>query len=353
MKITFCLPSILKVPAGGFKIVYEYANRLANRGHDVSIVFLTNTHFINWTNSLFIKNMLSQIKLIGYPNWFKLDNHIKKIATPYVDGRAFPEADVIVATSAFTSTVVANLADSKGRKFYLIQGFENWGMPDDEVIRTYKLGFSNITIAKWLEVLVKEQANVDAKTISNPIDISKFYVTEGINTRNPYEIAMLYHTGKHKGIDIAFKALDLVKKRIPELHVNLFGVYDIDTVLPTYVSYTQKATEKDLLRIYNNSSIFVCASEIEGFGLTGAESMACGCALASTAYDGVFEYAKNEDNALLSPVNDYTKLAYNIIRLIEDRELRIKLATKASYDIKKLSWDSAVDKLEKEFSKLS
>ena len=73
--------------------------------------------------------------------------------------------------------------------------------------------------------------------------------------------------------------------------------------------------------------------------------MACGCALVSTAYKGVFEYASNE-NAMLSPVNDSYALAENIIRLIENNELRFKLAYKGSEDLKSFSLNLAVDKFE-------
>ena len=73
--------------------------------------------------------------------------------------------------------------------------------------------------------------------------------------------------------------------------------------------------------------------------------MACGCALVSTAYKGVFEYASNE-NAMLSPINDSYALAENIIRLIENNELRFKLAHKGSEDLKAFSLNLAVDKFE-------
>ena len=86
--------------------------------------------------------------------------------------------------------------------------------------------------------------------------------------------------------------------------------------------YTEQADINQLRGIYNKSSIYVCASRNDGFGLTGAESMACGCALASTAFQGVFEYAKDNENALLSPVNDIDALAENIMTLIDDEQLR-------------------------------
>lgn len=82
MRITYCLPLILKNPAGGYKIVFEYANRLVERGYDVTIVFLTDENYTNTTKSNIIKKMLGTIELFNYPKWFKLDKRIKKNCDP-------------------------------------------------------------------------------------------------------------------------------------------------------------------------------------------------------------------------------------------------------------------------------
>jgi hypothetical protein len=42
MRITFVLPMYLNRPAGGFKIIYEYANRLQTRGYEVTLVHPRN-----------------------------------------------------------------------------------------------------------------------------------------------------------------------------------------------------------------------------------------------------------------------------------------------------------------------
>jgi hypothetical protein len=53
MIITFILPRYLNVPAGGFKVVYEYANSLQARGHRVTVVHPRNvTPQYGWTQSL-------------------------------------------------------------------------------------------------------------------------------------------------------------------------------------------------------------------------------------------------------------------------------------------------------------
>ena len=196
--------------------------------------------------------------------------------------------------------------------------------------------------------IIKLLENTSNKPIClpNPIDTENFRVITPINERNPHTLGMLYHEGEHKGIPYALEAIDIVKKKYNDVVVNIFGVPNRPATLPDYFKYIQNANQKDLLKLYNETSIFVCATIDEGFGLTGAESMACGCALVSTAYDGVFEYAENGVNALLSPVRDSEALAENIIKLIENESCRQSLAQKASEMIRERSWDKTIQKLE-------
>ena len=53
------------------------------------------------------------------------------------------------------------------------------------------------------------------------------------------------------------------------------------------------------------------------------------------------------ETGLLSPVFDYKALAENIIKLISDNELRIRLAKNGNENIKKFNWKSAVETFQK------
>ena len=350
MKITFCLPSFAEHPIGGFKMVFEYANRLSKNGHKVNIVFLTEYKFNRYTSNLKLKKLMSIPFNWFYPNWFELDRKVSKIATPYLDDRDFPNSDIVVATAVNTAQIVSKLPKRCGEKYYFIQGFENWTVPDEEVYDTYKLGMKNIVVSNWLYKIVKPY-DPNVKVVKNPIDTGVFKVKKSIYDRNKFSLCMLYHKSEMKGIPVALKAIDLVKEKYPDLKVTMFGVHQQgEEIKKEWITYYQKVKADKLCDIYNNTAIFVCASVNEGFGLTGAESMACGNALASTSYKGVFEYAVDKKNALLSPVNNYVELANNIIKLIEDDELRIKLAEDGSKCIGRYSFEEATKTLEDIFT---
>lgn len=95
----------------------------------------------------------------------------------------------------------------------------------------------------------------------------------------------------------------------------------------------------------------MCSSLEEGFGLPGLEAMACGCALVSTSYKGVLEYAIDSVNALLSPIKDAKSMADNVERLFENEILRkritkngIKTGIERSLDKSAKKFESALTK---------
>ena len=79
MKICFCLPGFSRVPEGGFKVVYEYANKLVSRGHEVSIVFAISDSFRGVPLPSSLKQTIGTRMISKMPSWFKLDmrRHIK------------------------------------------------------------------------------------------------------------------------------------------------------------------------------------------------------------------------------------------------------------------------------------
>lgn len=351
MKLTFCLPEISSVPTGGYKIIFEYANYLTDRGHEVSIVFLTHTVLSQVTKNKKIKSIVGKIRGKNQPSWFQLNPKIKKIMTPYLDGKDFPDADFVFATAVTTAECIKSLPSRCGKKCYFIQDFETWLLPEDKVIETFDYGFINFTVSEWLSDIVKLHTSNEVICLPNPINTEIFRVVNPIENRSSFVLGMLYHEGEHKGISYALDAIEIVKQKYPDIIVNIFGVPERPKFLSPCFNYVRKATQNDLVKLYNETAIFVCATVEEGFGLTGAESMACGCALVSTAYRGVHEYAEHELNALLSPVRDSRKLAENIMILIENETKRFSLAHKGSKTIAMRTWESVLEQLEGELTK--
>lgn len=340
-KISFVLPGIPGAPVGGVKIAFEYACRLASRGYKVTLYFWLQDDSGRIGQLPFpkcIKRGIKQALCAIHPNWFELHPSIEKRGIYEIDDHSISNGDYIVATAVETARPVYSLSAKKGKKLYLIQDFENWVYSSEEVLSTYRLGMTNIVVSHWLESIVSKESN--SVLISNPVDTEVFFNEHKERQRNA--AAILYHESEAKGFQDAWKALCIVKKRIPDFCVNAFGTYR-NPGFPDWVHYTRRATQDQLRSIYNRSEVMVCASRNEGFGLTGLEALACGCPLVSTNYIGVHEYAVDEKNALLSPVNDPEKLAENIFRILKDTNLRLSLGSAGEKTAQSTSWSNAIE----------
>ena len=346
MKINICISGLPFQPSGGVKVILDYANRLISSGYEVSLYFDCNKTFSNRIRVNLLRKFICIIFVYFSPRWFRLSKKIQKKCVFSFNDKNISDGDIVIATAAVTSKQVSELHDSKGNKFYFVQGYEDWSMSTEELHKTYKYDMKIIVIANWLKEIVEKYSRQDAFLVKNGIDNNIFYIDNPIELRNPLTLSMLYNDSEEKGAKYGLKAIITLKEMYPNLQATLFGVPSRPKNLPNWITYVQNAGSKQLREIYNNSSVFICSSIMEGFGLTGAESMNCGCAFVSTAYKGVFEYAVNERNALLSPIRDVNKLVENVSRVIENNDFRISLATQGSKDIQQLSIEKSFNKLE-------
>lgn len=350
MRITFCINGCATKPIGGHKILYEYANRLCDNGHDVFIIFQSRENLYQLPFSentrVFICKVLTDYLHI-MPTWFKFSKKVKLNTVKDYCEENFPDADIVIATANETAEAVSKLPSRCGKKVYFIQDYETWASSENEINKTFALGMKNITISNWLKELVETYSQDEVICIPNAIDTNVFRIKTSISMRCEPVVGLLYHPGSHKGLKYAFQALEKVKEKIPELKVIMFGAVKAPKTIPNWYEYHYRVKQEELCELYNRCAVFVCASVNEGFGLTGAESMACGCAFVSTGYYGVYEYAEQGKNALLSPVKDSQALADNIYHVLKDNELRIRIAETGYRSIQSRSWDAVIKKFEK------
>ena len=347
MRICFVLPGVARQPVGGYKMAFEYANRLVKENHEVLILYLNQDLLKNYSVPLVVKRKIAKILTKIEPKWFDLNKKIKKISNLDLDYKEkLGKLDVCIATSAEKTVEEVNKNLIAKTKLYLIQDYENWNISDKELIATYKLGFKNIVVAKWLKQIVDQYSPTESVLIPNAIDTSIYTETVPIQNRDNHTIALLYHESPHKGLKNAFKVLDKLKQKYPDLKVIMFGKFP-KPELPNWITYYKGASQKKTVEIYNSVKFFLCSTIEEGFGLTGIEAMACGACLVSTDYRGVREYAVNNYNSLLSPVGDIDAQVENVIRIFENKELQKNISSNGIQHVKKFKWSEAMKKLNK------
>ena len=350
--VSFLLPGGAAVPTGGYKVVYEYANGLAERGWRVRIVhpcMLTHEE-IETTRAAFI---LRARRWLGYQRrritgcyrpdrWFKVSPEVELLCTRTPDAHYMPPSDIWVATWWYTAKWVATYP---GVRAYLIQSLETWGGPEADVIATWRLPLRKVVISRWLQDFARSLGE-PAHYIPNGLNFEDYGLDTAPERRDPHTVAMLYHTSALKGSSDAFKALQKAKTKVPRLKVLVFGVPPRPVGLPSWMEYHQNPPQRTLREIYNRAAIFVSPSWTEGWPLPPAEALQCGAALVATDIGGHREYALPGKTALLSPPKNPDALAENVLRLLESRDLRLRLARQGHSHIQQFTWDRAVTSFE-------
>jgi glycosyltransferase involved in cell wall biosynthesis len=265
---------------------------------------------------------------------------------PSSDTRYIPDGDVIFATAWHTVTSVLNYPLTKGKKCYLIQGYETWQGQKDLVDATWRSPIHKVVVAEWLRCLGEELGCQNITYISNAVNHQLYRVTRPIEGRSR-QVAMVFSREQLKGSADGICALEIVKQRVPDLKAIFFSTCRADSSIPRWVKYYRNPPQKFIVdEILSRSSIFLCPSLSEGWGLPGAEAAACGCAVVSTDNGGAREYVQHCVTGLLSPPGDPEALAANLCLLIENEALRVRLAKACGSFVSRLNWEQSADSLE-------
>jgi len=358
MKITYILPPFISKHSGGYAVVYEYASQLASRGHDVTVVHHRRHRNIKFHPPFTIRPFIElylwatgiarkffRPTIMRKVNWYPVDSRVKIIDVPELTASYIPDGDAL-----FNSRFAAEYTPEKGKEFFFQQGSLGYPLATEVQKRNLVLwrGVYRVVISRWMyDQGLKQGIPADEMIhIPNGIDHSKYQLIVPIENR-PQRVAMLYHTMALKRSKDGIKALELARERIPSLEAVFFSTFPRPKSLPDWIEYHYNPSQEELVgSIYNGSSIYLCPSWVEGFGLPPAEAMACGCAVVSTANGGVQDFAEHETTALLSPPKDPGALAANLVHLLRDDKLRIKLAKAGHERIQEFTWECSTDLLE-------
>lgn len=158
-----------------------------------------------------------------------------------------------------------------------------------------------------------------------------------------------------KGIQYIIPAFSKLLEQFPNAHLvlaNAFGPYQTEIknalrILPTG-SYTEIAFEYNAPALFRLFDVYVHVpidDQSEAFGQTYIEALACAVPSVFTLSGVSAEFIKNEENALVVPFCDSLKIYESILRILNDSELRNRLATKGRESVSQFSLDKMIDSL--------
>lgn len=337
---------------GGVKVMVEYANRLQDKGHNVTLVYPWY-HTPPQTLKERIKgpakaglNLIGRLTGRKEIQWMPVKVPMRAVRK--LSDRYLPNADLIIATENQTIDPLTVVSAPKGKKIYFIQHYETWSRDTEAVDATWaSKKWHKITIATWLVNLAKEKFHSHADLVVNGVDISVFH-PEGRKENMPPRVLSLYHHLEWKGVKDTIQAMARVQKKgvafTPVFFGHLPAGKDLDVLKD--VEYHLFPHGETLRQLYASADIFVSASWAEGCQLPPMEAMACQAALVASNVGGVPDYTIAKKTALVVEPKHPDDLADAIEDLLLHPEKRTAIA-KAGYEhIQHFSWEEVAIKFE-------
>jgi glycosyltransferase involved in cell wall biosynthesis len=307
---------------GGVTVLYEFANALARRGHEVHLL-----HGRYWGRSI---DSLDDVA------WFTFEPSIVHTIDDG-SGIALPRADVVFTTEA---------PPEAGLPVLLHQGRHMF--PPDLERELFAKPSLKVCVASWLVQDAIDHGVPASELVHVPLglDHGTFRVLAGLDDR-PFHVGVLFNDHLNKGWMPASAALHVVQRSIPDLRVQVFGRTPPVHELPPWMDFLLGPGQAQLVEdVYNRCRVFVQASKVEGFGFTAVEAMACGCALVTSDNGGSRDYAIHGETAMVSDPTDVGAMAEHIGLLLRDDAERQRIATAGMELVAGFDWDRTGELLE-------
>lgn len=256
------------------------------------------------------------------------------------------EADVLVATDAWTALAAAS-AVRVLKKFYFVQDYEplfhEAGSLSVLLDYTYSLGFHPITAGPWLQELLKSKFDLKADSFNLACDHEIYNKREKQEPKIPTVIFYARANTARRCVELGLAALELLKRRMPEVSIILFGFEGNHKKLPFNAEVYGIISPVAIAKLYSRSTVGLSLSATN-HSLIPNEMMACGLPVVEL---------KSPNNTTIYPKGTVifadahpAMIAESIEHLLEDHMTRRIVSQKSQQYAQLLTWENAAKKVE-------
>jgi glycosyltransferase involved in cell wall biosynthesis len=335
--------------SGGVQVVVEYANRLAGRGHSVSIVTPCSAIDPEIRAMLSPDVAVRESALTLKPR----AGLIYQACLALSLAQAIPSSDLVIATHTPTivPTIVATLTRPQCR-LWLYMDYaemfrgrlaESWLLQHgpawfDRILTLSEAGRQDAIMSGAKKALV----------VGLSLNAVELFVPRGASRekRDDFVVMYLGDARPRKGLAEFLAAAEQVRQNIPGLRLLIVSKEPLSVAASLACEIVVKPSREALPDLYRRSDVFVFPSWGEGFGLPPLEAMACGVPVVVTDSRGVREYARSGENCLMVPPRNVGLLAEALYRILSDLDLARTLAEAGVATASRFSWEACVDRFE-------
>jgi glycosyltransferase involved in cell wall biosynthesis len=211
-------------------------------------------------------------------------------------------------------------------------------------------------------VLKKEislYSNKQVYTIPFGINLNLFYANNTHNSANNFTFGCVKNLEPIYNIDKTILAFNMLQKKYPNrnLKLKIIGDGSQKEELVELINYYKLNSKVELIgavdhdkipNYLNTLDVLVNASQIESFGVSVAEAMACKIPVIVSNLDGFKDLIPDENVGLITSTTSPSDISLAMEKYLTNNELRTTLSRNAFQRIsEKFSWNQNLNEMEK------
>lgn len=341
MRLVF--PVLTLSRGGAQRMLTELANRLAVIGHEVVVLMPSNG----------IVEYEMKCPIITAPRTMLTEDD-------------FPYSDVIIS-NYYTTVPIAERASRQGKGLHLRMAlcYEPAFLPDNtRSFSSYHITRNLLVLSRWQQEIIRINHGIKGRIV--PVGVNANFRNMHLRDApgRPLVISAIMRRPEggfsgHREQDYLLEQLDMVKDLHPEVSIYMIippAEYAASISLQKRLGggryqVRTPGNDEELAYHYNESDIFVSSSTHDTGSLPGLEAMRCGAALVTVYSGGNREYGLHGQNCLMSYRYE-NRLAVDIDTLINDKELRQRLAARGEEDSWRFTWERSAEIFQAELFEL-
>ena len=207
--------------------------------------------------------------------------------------------------------------------------------------------FTIVTPSLWLKKCVEQSflKNKDIRLIYNGIDLENFKKRDKSEARKnlslPQNKKIVFFSADggiknpFKGGEFVFEAFEKLKNRSNILFLNIGG--ESNQTSNNWLDFGYVKDPQTMAKLYSAADIYLFPTLAETFGMTIVEAMSCGLPVVTFETGGVPEIVENDKTGFVVEYKNGEMLTTALGKLLDDNDLREKMAENAVHASKKFS----------------
>ena len=214
---------------------------------------------------------------------------------------------------------------------------------------------AKIAVSEIARETLKDRFNTEAVVIPNGIDTSKF---EGIGVRSEWALPnTLGFIGRfdepRKGLAVLLAAIPKIAYKVPNLRILVAGpgnASDFEKLVPPElrerITFLGRISEIEKAQFFKSISLYIAPNTgSESFGIILAEAMAAKTPIVASNLPAFLKLLDDGDSGAIFASENSDDLADTILNLLENQEMRQKIAIAGYEKAKSFDWDSVGDQI--------